>query len=71
MDRTPTTSYLWISRLGGFVAIGCLIVAVVSATMDKVLMALPRTYVEISIAAFLFAIWAVLYELRDRGIKSR
>jgi len=71
MDRIPTSSYLWISRLGGFVAIACLIVAVVTAATDKVLMALPRTYVEISIAAFLFAIWAVLYELRDRGIKSR
>ena len=35
------------------------------------LIALPRTYVLIAIAAFLFAIWGVLYELRDQGIKTR
>jgi len=71
MDRVPTTLYLWISRLAGFVGIICLIIALISAATDSIWVALPRTYVQIAIAAFLFAIWAVLYELRDRGIKSR
>jgi uncharacterized sodium:solute symporter family permease YidK len=71
MGRAPTTLYLWISRLAGFVGIACIIIAVVTAATDSVLMALPRTYVQIAIAAFLFAIWGVLYELRDQGIKTR
>lgn len=71
MERVPTTSYLWVSRLAGFVGIVCIIIAVVTDATDRVLAALPRTYIEIAIAAFLFAIWALLYELRDRGIKTR
>ena len=71
MDRIPTTSYLWISRLAGLVGVILLIIALVTAVTDSLLVALPRTYVQIAIAAFLFAIWAVLYEIRDRGIKSR
>jgi hypothetical protein len=71
MERVPTTAYFWVSRLAGFVGIVCIIIALVTALTDHVLKALPRTYVEIAIAAFLFAIWAVLYELRDRGIKTR
>jgi hypothetical protein len=71
MDRIPTTVYLWISRLGGFVGIACLVVAVVAGVEETEYVASPRTYVLLAIAAFLFAIWAVLYELRDRGIKSR
>jgi len=71
MDRVPTTLYLWISRLAGFAGIACIIVAVVSAVTDSVWYAEARTYVQIAIAAFLFAIWAVLYELRDRGIKTK
>ncbi len=71
MERVPTTPYFWISRLAGFAGIVCIVIAVVTAVVDHVLMAMPRTYVQIAIAAFLFAIWAVLYELRDQGIKSR
>lgn len=71
MERVPTTVYFWVSRLAGFVGIACLVVAVVGAVTDSVWYAEPRTYVQIAIAAFLFAIWAVLYELRDRGIKTR
>jgi hypothetical protein len=44
---------------------------VVTALTDDVLLALPRNYVQIAIAAFLFAIWGVLYELRDQGIRTR
>jgi hypothetical protein len=71
MDRIPTTAYLWISRLGGFVGMACIVVAVVAGVQETEYIASPRTYVLLAIAAFLFAIWAVLYELRDRGIKSR
>ena len=71
MERVPTTLYLWVSRAAGFVGIVCLIIALVADVTDSVWAALPRTYVQIAIAAFLFAIWALLYELRDRGIKTR
>ena len=71
MERVPTTLYLWISRFAGFVGLVCMVIAVVTSAVDEVLMAEPRTYVQIAIAAFLVAIWAVLYEIRDRGVKSR
>jgi hypothetical protein len=71
MERTPTTAYLWISRFGGFVGMACIIIAVVTGVTESHLAASPQTYVLIAIAAFLFAIWAVLYELRDQGIKTR
>lgn len=71
MERAPTTVYLWISRLGGLVGIACMIIAVVTGATDSELVARPGTYVAIAIAAFLFAIWAVLYELRDQGIRTK
>ncbi|HEY49810.1 MAG TPA: hypothetical protein G4O13_07175 [Dehalococcoidia bacterium] len=71
MERVPTTIYLWISRLAGLVGIACMVIAVVTSVTDSELKAQPSTYVVIAIAAFLFAIWAVLYEMRDRGIKTR
>jgi hypothetical protein len=71
MERDPTTLYLWISRFAGLAGIVCVIMAVVTAVTEEVLMALPQTYIQIAIAAFLVAIWAILYEIRDRGIKSR
>ena len=71
MERVPTTLYLWISRAAGLVGIVCIIIALVTGVMDSELIAEPSTYVQIAIAAFLFAIWGVLYELRDQGIKTR
>ncbi len=71
MERNPTTAYLWISRLAGFIGLACMIISVVTALGDFTLRAHPSTYVQIAIAAFLVAIWAILYEIRDRGIKSR
>ena len=71
MERVPTTLYLWVSRAAGFVGIVCIIIALVTSATDSVWIALPRTYVLIAIAAFVFAIWALLYELRDKGIKTR
>ncbi len=71
MERNPTTLYLWISRAAGFAGLVCIIIALVTAVTDSVVVAEPRTYVQIAIAAFLFAIWGVLYELRDQGIRTR
>ena len=71
MERNPTTLYLWISRAAGFAGLVCIIIALVTAVTDDVVVAEPRTYVQIAIAAFLVAIWSVLYELRDQGIRTR
>lgn len=71
MERTPTTLYLWISRAAGFAGIVCIIIAFVTGVTDTQVIAAPATFVQMAIAAFLFAIWAVLYELRDLGIKAK
>ena len=71
MERNPTTLYLWISRAAGFAGLVCIIIALVTAITDDVVVAEPRTFLQIAIAAFLFSIWAVLYELRDQGIRTR
>ena len=71
MERNPTTLYLWISRAAGFAGLVCIIIALVTAVTDDVVVAEPRTYVQIAIAAFLVAIWSVLYELRDQGIRTK
>ncbi|HUV51710.1 MAG TPA: hypothetical protein VMW64_01370 [Dehalococcoidia bacterium] len=71
MQKEPANLYFWISRLAGFVGIVCIIIGIITAVLDDVWVALPATYVQLGIAAFLFAIWAVLYELRDRGIKTK
>jgi amino acid permease len=71
MEKVPTTVYFWVSRLAGFAGIVLLIIAVVTGLTNHTLRAFPRTYIELAIAAFIFAIWAVLYELRDKGIKTK
>jgi magnesium-transporting ATPase (P-type) len=70
MKRVPTTLYFWVSRLAGFVGIVCMVIAVVTSVTEHHLATDPAEWVQIAIAAFIFAIWAVLYELRDRGIKT-
>jgi hypothetical protein len=70
MERTRSTVYFWISRLARFVGIVLIIIAVVTGLTNHTLRALPHTYIELAIAAFIFAIWAVLYELRDQGMKT-
>ena len=64
------TLYLWISRAGGFLGTVCLIIALVTKVADITLLATPVNYVQLAIAAFLCAIWSVLYGLRDQGIKT-
>jgi hypothetical protein len=71
MKRVPTTSYFWVSRLAGFVGIVCMVLAVVTSVTEHHLATDPAEWVQIAIAAFIFAIWAVLYELRDQGVKTK
>lgn len=71
MERVPTTLYFWISRLAGFIGIVCMVLAVATSVSNHKLATDPAEWVQIAIAAFIFAIWAVLYELRDRGIKTK
>ena len=71
MERVPTTAYFWVSRLSGLAGVVLIIIAVVTGLTNHTLRAFPRTYIELGIAAFIFAIWAVVYELRDQGIKTK
>jgi hypothetical protein len=71
MKRVPTTVYFWVSRLAGFAGLVSMGIGLVTGLTDHWWKAEPRTYIEIAIAAFLFAIWAVLYELRDQGIRTK
>jgi len=71
MERVPTTLYFWVSRLAGFVGIVCMVIGVATSVSKHSLATDPAEWVQIAIAAFIFAVWAVLYELRDRGIKTR
>jgi uncharacterized membrane protein len=71
MGKVPTTVYFWVSRLAGCVGIVLIIIALVTGLTNHMLRAFPHTYIELGIAAFIFAIWAVLYELRDQGIKTK
>ena len=70
MKRVPTTVYFWVSRLAGLVGIVCMVIAVVTSVTEHHLATNPAEWVQIAIAAFIFAIWAALYELRDRGTKT-
>ena len=60
MERNPSALYLWISRAGSFAGIACIIIALVTAVTDTTLIANPINYVQVAIAAFLFAIWSAL-----------
>ena len=75
MASPMATLYLWLSRLAVLAGILCIVIALATALADTVLLALASTYVQLAVAAFLFAIWfavaALLYELRDRGAERR
>ena len=66
--------YLGMSRLAVLVGVLCIIIAFITALIDRTVFALTSTYVQIAIASFLVAIWfavmALLYELRGRGVKG-
>ena len=71
MGIIPAAFYLGMSRLAVFVGVLCIIIALVTALVDRTVFALTSTYVQIAIASFLVAIWfalmALLCELRSNG----
>ena len=75
MGIIPAAFYLGMSRLAVLVGVLCIIIAFITALIDRTVFALTSTYVQIAIAAFLVAIWfaimALLYELRDRRSEGR
>ncbi|MEE8470304.1 MAG: hypothetical protein V3S51_03140 [Dehalococcoidia bacterium] len=74
MERSGTAFLLGISGAAILAGILCIAIALVTALVDTVLLALATTYVQIAIAAFLFAIWfavlALLYELRGQWTRG-
>ena len=60
MERNASSSYIWISRIASFAGIVCIAIALVTAVTDTQLIADPVNYVQVAIAAFLFAIWSAL-----------
>ncbi len=75
MRIIPAALYLGMSRLAVLVGVLCIIIALITALVDRTVFALTSTYIQIAIASFIVAIWfavmAMLCELRDRGSKSR
>lgn len=71
-ERVPTTAYLWVSRLAGLVGIVCILLAAITGlTGITIVIAKASTLILAAIASFLIAIWAVLYEIRDYGLKTK
>jgi len=64
-DRNPTTIYIWISWIGVFVGIACILVAGITELLETAKTThfpTPPSLVQLGIAAFLFAIWGTLQE---------
>lgn len=70
-ERTPTIAYLWIAWVAGFAGIVCLFISAVTHLLETTWIAMPDTWVQLAIAAFLFAIWGILFEIRERGIRTK
>jgi len=74
MENFRSTLYFGISGLALLAGVVSIVIAAATALADTVLLALAATYIQIGIAAFLFAIWfavlAIFVELRDRGTKT-
>ena len=71
-QRVPVTVHLWISRLAGLAgAVAILLGGYTGFTGERIVRAAASTWVLVAIAAFLVAIWAVLYEIRNYGVKQR
>lgn len=72
ISPVPATAHLWISRLVGLVgAVALILGAYTGFTGERILRAAASTWVEVAIAAFLVAIWSILYEIRDYGVRQR
>lgn len=71
-ERNPTNWYLWISRGAGFIGLVWMLLGLAGGREGaKISHVRPSNSLLAANAAFLVAIWAVLYELRDRGIVER
>lgn len=71
VEKGLTAAYRWVSKLSAFVGVVLIIIAVVTGLTNHMLKALPRTYIELAIAAFLFAIWALPHGLRDQSGRTK
>ncbi len=75
MENRRALLFIGIATLAMLVGVVCLLIAMATALVDRVLLALATTYIQIGIAGFLFAIWfamlALFVQLRDQGIKTR
>lgn len=60
MREKASTLYIWLSRAGSFVGVVCMAIALVTSVTDITLIVDPNNYVQVAIAAFLFAIWSAL-----------
>lgn len=68
MGNLRATIYFGISSLAIVAGMICMIVAAATAFADTVLWAMSSTYIQIGIAAFIFAVWfgilAIFIEIR-------
>ncbi len=75
MENRRALLFVGIATLAMLAGVVCLLIAMTTALVDRVLLALATTYIQIGIAGFLFAIWfamlALFVQLRDQGIKTR
>ena len=66
--RRPTSAYLWVSRMSGAIGLIAIILALISGLVGQLIVgASSSTLILFAIAAFVFAIWALVYEIRDKG----
>ena len=71
-EREATSIYLWISRVSGALGLIAMILALITGlTGQRIVGAASITLILCAVAAFVFAIWAIVYEIRDQGIKTK
>ena len=74
MESRRALLFVGISSLAMFAGVMCIIIAVATALVDEVLLALATTYIQIGIASFLFAVWfavvALFVRMEDRGTRD-
>lgn len=61
MNGDSRISYTWASRLAVLVGIVCMGIAVVTGVAGWTLITDPHYYIQVAIAAFVFAIWTRLH----------
>ena len=75
MESPRALFFVSIASLAMFAGVACMLIAVATALIDRVLLALATTYIQIGIAGFLLAIWfavlALFVQMREQGINTR